>query len=179
MHVRMKLTTSWGDSTWLFHWLHTILFFLLHYEHLIKICTGKYRSGGENQTRAHRLLCRAVLGVGGLAASLQPWGRGAWMTLDYSVVWCRWESIKHMLLEGGSGSFSCCSKPADCGYGKYIPIMFSLCSQCPCCFSHCFYRGQTPHYDFHLDDWPHQCYDSILVVLFLLCFILHRSLSLL
>lgn len=25
--------------------------------------------------------------------------------------------------------------------------------------------------NFHLDDWPHQCYDSVLVVLFLLCFI--------
>lgn len=133
---------------------------------------------GDRRTWAHRLLCRGVLAVGGLVLSLQPWGCGEWMTLDCTVVWCRWESIKHMLLERGSGSFSCGSKPADCGYGKYIPIMCSLWSQRPCCFSLCFYRGQPRHYNFHLDDWPHQCYDSILVVLFLHCFFLHRSASL-
>ena len=137
--------------------------------------TNTSLEGKKNRSRAHRLLCRAVFAAGRLAASLRPWGCGAWMTLDYTVVWCRWESIKHMLLERGSGSFSCRGKPADCGYGKYIPIMCSLWSRRPCCFSHCFYRGQPRHYNFHLDDWPHQCYDSILVVLSLLCFILHRS----
>lgn len=133
---------------------------------------------GKWQIWSHRLPTRGMFLVGELAVSLQPRGCGAWMTVDYTVVWCRWESIKHMLLERGSGSFSCRSKPADCVYGKYIPIMCSLWSQCPCCFSHCFYRGQPLHHNFHLDDWPHQCYDSILVVLFLLCFILHRSASL-
>lgn len=54
-------------------------------------------------------------------AGREPWGCGAWLTLDFTVVWCRSESIKHMLLEGGSGSFSCCRKPADCGYGSTFP----------------------------------------------------------
>lgn len=36
-------------------------------------------------------------------------------------VWCSWESIKLMQ---GLSSFSCCNKPADCGYDKYIAIIF-------------------------------------------------------
>lgn len=72
------------------------------------------------------LQCRGWLAVWSLAVSLQPSGCGASMTLEMTFVRCRLESIKHgMLLERGSSSFSCRSKPADCGYGKYIPIMCS------------------------------------------------------
>lgn len=95
--------------------------------HSLDLCTGLQR---KQQVFAQRLLRREVLEVGVLAVSLltlRVWCCGVRMTLDYTV-WCRWETIKHMLLERGSGSFSSRTKPADCGYGKYIPIMCSLWS---------------------------------------------------
>lgn len=65
-------------------------------------------------------------------------------------VWCADDTRLHIwamqmgtqctrvLVERGWDRFSCPCKPADCGYGKYIPIMWSLWSQRPCCFAPSF-----------------------------------------
>lgn len=76
---------------------------------------------------------------------LEVFALGMWCVYDATLLSCvfQMESITNMLLERGSGSFSCRSKPADCGYGKYIPIMCSPWSQRPCCFSHCFRSAST------------------------------------
>lgn len=54
----------------------------------------------------------------------RPSGCGAWMRQDYTFQW--WESIKHVPLERGLGSFSCRSKPA-------MVSTFPSCVVCSCC----------------------------------------------